>query len=314
MFRIRCHFFRIFLLSVFSAVPAIIHSQEAEHSANQTENFDQNESRSSLFAGTGVGNNLVLASSLSHHQQFYYGSLTYGFNNKIYLSASSFHLPGFSPFMAFHTFSLNYSHGFTDWLDVSLTGSRYQIAGNLSDTLFKSFFYGDFTLGLDWRILYSKISVNRLISETNSTFFQLRNSRYIQASAFPGKEAYIYFDPYINLLAGSLTRIKSDEGTSVGISSSLGSFGQGPSGMAPVNVPRPGPGTAPGTGTGTNTSIVTSVFFGLMEISMGLPVGINLGRLTLEAEPGYVIPMYDDPSIPSPKGFTFLFNCYIQIF
>jgi hypothetical protein len=305
MLRIKLQFNRFFLFSVLSAVPVIAYSQEPADSGIQ---------RSSLFAGTGIGNNLVLASSLSHHQQFYYGSVTYGFDNKLYVSASSFHLPGFNPFLAFSTFSLNYSHGFTDWLDVSLTGSRYQIAGNLRDTLFDSFFYGDFTIGFDWNILYSKISVNRLISGTNSTFFQIRNSRYIQTSALPGKEGYIYFDPYFNLLAGSLTRITSDEGTSVGISSPLGSFGQGAAGMAPGTIPRPGTGTTPGTGTGTNTSVVTSVFFGLMEISMGLPVGMNLGKLTIEAEPGYVIPMYDDPSIPSPKGFTFLFNCYIQIF
>jgi hypothetical protein len=305
MFRIKLPFYRFFLFSILTAVPISAYSQEPADTGIQ---------RSSLFAGTGIGNNLVLASSLSHHQQFYYGSVTYGFDNKLYVSASSFHLPGFSPFLAFNTFSLNYSHGFTDWLDVSLTGSRYQIAGNLEDTLFNSFFYGDFTIGFDWNILYSKISVNRLISETNSTFFQIRNSRYIQTSALLGKEGYIYFDPYINLLAGSLTRITSDEGTSVGISSPLGSFGQGAAGMAPVTVPRPGTGTSPGPGTGTNTSVVTSVFFSLMEISMGIPIGVNLGKLTIEAEPGYVIPMYDDPSIPSPKGFTFLFNCYIQIF
>ena len=51
-----------------------------------------------------------------------------------------------------------------------------------------------------------------------------------------------------------------------------------------------------------------------MEIDFGLPVGFNIGKLTIEAEPGYILPMYEVTGMPSPKGFAFLLSCSFKIF
>ena len=51
-----------------------------------------------------------------------------------------------------------------------------------------------------------------------------------------------------------------------------------------------------------------------MEVDLGLPVGLNVGKLTIEAEPGYVIPIYTVTGLPSPKGFVFLLSCSFKIF
>jgi hypothetical protein len=206
-------------------------------------------------------------------------------------------LPDFEPFLAYHAFSLNYNHVFNSWIDISVVGSRYQIPDELSDTLFKSFFFGEFTFGLDWRLLYSKFSVSELFSETNRTYFLFRNSRYFQTPYFLNDKAYISFDPYVNLLFGSLTKTVTSDGTSIGISSPFNTYGKEKN----------------SSGTSTSTSLTTT-FFGLMEVDLGLPVGINFKRFTIEAEPGYILPMFSDPEIPSPEGFVFLINCYLKIF
>lgn len=75
-----------------------------------------------------------------------------------------------------------------------------------------------------------------------------------------------------------------------------------------------GSGNGTGSGTsGTPPSTTTSVFFGLMEIDFGLPISLDTGRLVFEIEPGYVLPMFTDPSIPNPEGFSMMCNLYIKI-
>jgi len=253
-----------------------------------------------IYAGIGYGSNMVLGSTYSQDQPYYYGALIYGYNNEFFASVSTFHLSAFDPLLAYHTFSLNYSHVFNSWFDISTGVSRFQVTSELTDTLFNSFFYGDFTLGIDWRLLYSKLSVVGLFSETNSAYFQLRNSRYFQTPEFFNKKAYFSFDPYASLLFGSLTETITSEGTTIGISSPINSSGSGKN-------------SSGGSGGTTSTS-VTSSFFGLMEVDLGLPIGFNIGKFTIEAEPGYVIPMFTVPDMPDPKGFVFMLSCSFNIF
>ena len=113
------------------------------------------------------------------------------------------------PLLAFYTGSLNYNHAFNSWFDISAGVYRYQVHPSLADTLLRNFTYGDLTLGIDWRLIYSKISVGTLLSDENQTYFQIRNSRYFQTPEFSRKKFYISFDPYINLLLGPRYKIES---------------------------------------------------------------------------------------------------------
>jgi hypothetical protein len=265
----------------------------------------------SLYTSAGYGNNMILGSSFSQYQPFYYGSLIYGYNNEFYVSASTFHLSAFEPFLAYHTFSINYSHVFNSWFDISLDASRYQVANELADTLFNSFFYGDITLGVDWKLLYSKLSVIGLLSETSATYFQIRNSRYFQTPEFFNKKAYISFDPYASLLFGSLTQTTTSDGTTTGISSPFHTSGSASTSAGGSG----GSGGFGGSGSsGTTSTTKTSIIFGLMEIDFGLPVGFNTGKLTIEAEPGYVLPMHEILGMPSSEGFVFTLTCSFKIF
>ncbi|MCX6301336.1 MAG: hypothetical protein NTW82_04065 [Bacteroidia bacterium] len=247
-----------------------------------------------LYTSLGLGNNMVyMGSSISGDKPYYFGSLTYGFKEKLYASVSSFHLSAFDPFLAFNTFSLNYSHTVNSWFDLSAGVSRYQVNSELTDTLFNRFFYGDLTLGFDWKILYTKLSAGGVFSESSGLYLQMRNSRYFQTPQFFNDKAYISFDPNVNMLFGTLTETTTSSGTTTGVTqpfSSKKSSGKNPSGTT------------------------TKEFFSLMEVDLGVPVAFNMGRVTVEVDPGFIIPLYSDTDPLNPKGFSLLLSCYVKIF
>jgi hypothetical protein len=251
----------------------------------------------SLYTGAGYGSNMIyLGSTISRNQSYGYGNITYGFRNQLYASVSAVHLSGTDPFLAFYIGALNYNHVINSWLDISAGIYRYQIPPSLADTLFSNFTYGDLTLGFDWKLLYSKLSVGGLFSEENQVYFQFRNSRYFQTPEFFKGKANISFDPYANLLFGTLIEIETSAETSV-------------------------VATSPGrkwrqkyTSQGTSTITSTSKRFGIMEVDFGLPVALNTDFMTIEAEVNYVLPLYNDPSWRSPKGFIFMLSGFFRIF
>jgi len=245
------------------------------------------KSKHNLYGSAGAGYNMIyMGSSLSQDKPFYSGGLIYGFNKEFYVSAYGVHLNIFDPLISFSSFSLNYSHAFNSWFDIALSASRYQANKTLTDTLFTSFFYADLTLGFDWKLLYTKLSAGGLFSESSSAYLQLRNSRFFQTpEMFKGK-AFFSFDPYVNLLFGVLT--ETTEGTVLSPPYRKG-------------------------GRNGNSSSSTTSRFGLMEIDLGLPISFDIGRFTIDAEPGYTIPVYSGTTIQSAKGFVFSLSVYFRI-
>jgi hypothetical protein len=253
----------------------------------------KNESPHSLYTGIGYSNNMIyMGSNISLDKPVYSGSITYGYKNELFASVSLNHLTVFDPLLAFSTFSLSYNHDFNSRFDISLSVSMYQANSELTDTLFNSFFYGNLAVGFDWNILYTNLSVGGIFSESSNAYFQLKNSRYFETPKFMNDKAYFSFDPYVNLLFGTLTKTVTADGTSIGVS----------------------PPFRPKQSSGQHSSSTTSTFFSLMEVDFGLPVGFTIGRLTIEAEPGYILPTYSDTGIQSPEGFTLFLNIYYKIF
>jgi len=288
---------------------------------------DTSASTHNLYTAAGYGSNMIyLGSSMSQNQSYGYASLMYGYKNALYASLSGVHLSSIDPFISFGIGSLSYSHTFNSWFDISAGLYRYQFAGSLTDSLFNNFFYGDLTLGFDWKILYSKVSAGTIFSEGSQGYLQFRNSRYFQTPAFSKGKMYFAFDPYINILFGSLTRIETSTDTIITVSSP---FLQSVSGSAvgAGNGKGNGRGNGNGGGSGSSSStgstssssqILTGTAytsgFGVMEIDFGLPVSLNTERMTIEAEAGYVLPVFDDPVYQSMKGFVFTFSMFIRIF
>ncbi|HNU16044.1 MAG: hypothetical protein GT600_11750 [Bacteroidales bacterium] len=268
-------------------------SQEKDKSGNE-----KSESLHSVYSGLGFGNNMIyLGSNVSQDKPFLYTSVAYGYKNEFFASVSVNHLTAYDPLLSFTSFTLNYNRDLNSWFDISVGLSRYQVNKELSESLFSSFFYGYLNLGFDWKILYTQLNAGGVFSEGSGAFFSLRNSRYIKTSDLAGGKAYFYFDPYFNLLFGNLTRTTTADGTSTGVTPPF----------------KPGGGSSSG-GSGSGSGVTTSTFFSLMELDLGLPAGFTFGKLTLEAEPGYIIPTFSDTGITDPKGFTLFFNIFYKIF
>jgi len=288
-------------LSVLLLVPPAISAQTANKPlpASDTVKTGENGSSHALYSGGGYGSNMIyLGSTISQDHPYGYGSVSYGFKNELFASVSAVHLSGLDPFLAFYIGSLSYSHPFNNWFDISAGVYRYQVDPSLTDTLFDSFTFGDVTLGFDWKLIYTKISAGSLFSDFSQAFFQIRNSRYFQTPEFFRGKANFSFDPYVNLLSGTITEVQSATETSYYYSVS-----------SPYRKWRNN-----GQGSSTSTTYSYSDRFGLLEIDLGIPVAFNTDFMTIEAEPSYVIPLYDDTYYPGAKGFIFQLSLFFRIF
>ena len=285
---------RLLCIILFIIPVNSLSKSRAEKSDTIAYKTDSLLSGSVLVTSLGYGTNFIyLGSTISRNQPYGYSSFTYGHNNEFYASISAVHLSKLSPFVAFYTGSLNYSHVFNSWFDISAGFSRYQVTASLGDILFNSFNYGDLTFGLDWKIIYTKISGGILLSEEKNGYLQIRNSRYFETPDFTKKKLSVTFDPYFTVLLGTITKLETSEGEIVTVSPPYkkgGKYGQ----SKPV------------------TTISRS--FGFMEADMGLPVSLNAGKFTLEAEPGYIIPVSDDSGYSGAEGFYFTISAYFRIF
>jgi len=287
--------FSLLLLSTF------IQAQKPGPSGEDKPQTDSLNSggRHSLFAGAGYGSNFIyLGSTISGDRPYGYGSVSYGYNNEFYVSLSAVHLSDLDPFGAFYTGSITYSHTFNNWFDISAGMYRYQVEPSLTDTLFNSFTYGDLTLGFDWKLLYTKVSAGGLFSEESQAYFQMKNSHYFQTpQLFKGK-ANISFDPYINMLFGTITRVQTNGESTYYYSVSSHSRSWRKNGQ--------------GQGQGQQTTY--SDLFSLMEIDLGIPISLNTDILTIEAEPSFVFPLYDDSFYPGTGGFVFQISLFFRVF
>lgn len=282
-------------------IPSILFSQEelADTLINVADTTNVKTSPHALYAAAGFGNNMIyLGSTISQEQPFGYAGLTYGLNNKFYVSFSATSISGLDPFISMYSGSLTYNHTFNSWFDISAGLYSYYVPPVLRDTLFSNFVYTDLTTGIDWRFLYSKLSVGALVADQSQIYLQFRNSRYFQTGDFFRGKANVSFDPYINLIAGTYTTAETITGSDT-VVSSVPPFGNGR---------KNNPANQPGSQT------VYSRNFSMMELDLGLPVSLNFDLFTFEVEAGYLLPLSSDPYFASSEGFILLFSGYFRIF
>lgn len=263
---------------------------------------------SSLYAGSGYGNNLLyLGTTMSQGNSFGYASAAYGLKDKLYLSATAYTISGLSPFMTFYSLDLNFSHTFNSWFDISTGISRYNVAEKLRDTLFGNFSYAYATLGFDWRILYTQLSAGLFIADETLPYVQARFSRYFETRSFARDKAFFSIDPYVNILAGSIFHTESPQGaTGTGMNQGTGTETGIGIGSGTWKRERKGRHQPPGT------TITSS--FGLIELDLGLPAAFSHDFFTLELEPGYIIPLYPGKELPRNGRFLFLVSLFFRIF
>lgn len=266
-------------------------------SLSQSGNAPETESLTpihSLYAGAGSGSNMIyLGSTISQNQPFFSASVTYGFRNKLFASASATHIREVDPYLAFYSLSLNYSHTFNSWFDISSSIAGYKVPESLQETLFTDFTFINFTTGFDWNLIYTKLSFGGLISEDSRGYLQIRNSRYFETPEFFKGKGQISFDPNINTLFSEMVKIESITGiTKYGASPPFRHFKKNPN---------------------TTTDIYSSKF-GLIDFEFSLPVTFSYGNFSIEVESTYILPAYTNSDYPAQKGFSFFLNAYLKIF
>jgi len=280
------------LLQAFVTNTVAQSPDETETQAD-TSSVTEESSIHSVYAGAGFGSNMIyLGTTMSQDHSFGYTSFSYGLMDKFYLSATGYTINDFTPFLAFYSLGLTFNHTFNSWFDISLNLSRYNVAESLKDTLFNSFTYADATLGFDWRILYSKISVGGLMAGESQFYIQTRHSRYFETPSFADDKAFFSFDPYVNLLFARMISIETADGTTTTVS----------------------PGYRPWKNNTQGSSTTYTETFGPMEIDFGLPIAFNYDFFTIELEPGYVLPFYSDTGATGMKGFLFMASAFFRIY
>ena len=286
---------------------------------------------------------IYLGSTISQNQPYLYGAAAYSLFEKIYVSGGAFYLSNLSkPAPAFYSAALTFNQDIFKWLDISAGMYRYMVKPELTDTLFGSFNYADVTMGIDWKLLYTEVSYGAFIMAEPPAYLQVKNSRYFETPGFFRKKATVSFQPYVNLLLGTLGTTQIFEGseiitttqtytTPVTVTTGSGAGAGTGAGSGTGQGQGQGPGSGSSTGSTTTTTTTTtttettiteiptyntvySESFNMLELEFGLPVSFNLDFMSLETEVSYILPMYNDPSYPSPKGFILSFSAFFKIF
>ncbi len=176
----------IIIFAICIVLPSVAFGQSdtLSHSSKESPVSDASvEKNHSLYTGLGAGSNMIyLGTSISDNKPFYAASVTYGYKNALFASASAAHLNQTSPYIAFYNFAGNYSHAFNSWFDISADIAVYKTSRPLQDSLFSDFGYLNLTTGFDWKILYTRISFSEIVSyskwvlSANKQLTLLRNS------------------------------------------------------------------------------------------------------------------------------------------
>lgn len=243
-----------------------------------------------FYLGSSYGSNLYyLGTSVSDDRGFLSTDLSYGYDSVLWISGSLYNLPGYSSALPFYDLSAGLNLPLGKSFDLGLTLARHQLTSR-PDTLFFNYTYALVSLGLDWKLLYSRLAVGRTFGEYGQTYLNLKNSRYMQSGNFFANNSFFSLEPSVNLYFGSFYRLHSRT-----ISSG------------------PGPGVRPGHGTGNWQYNYYTKGFGLLDVEFSIPVAFNAGIFTLEMEPVYLLPVFDDQSIHSAKGFSFFISAYVRL-
>jgi hypothetical protein len=279
-------FLLIALLAVLSSY-VIGQSRQTSDSTGSSDNIH------SLYAGAGGGSNMIyLGSTLSGNKPFYAASLSYGYRNSLFVSASATHLSGMYPYAAFYNAGINYSHAFNSWFDISADIAGYKAASSLRDSLFYDFMYLNLTTGFDWKLIYTRVSFSEVVSQRQEFYLMISNSHYFETPPFMKGKAQISFNPDIDILFANLVSVDSVAGTKT--------YGNPPPFSHAKKKTTPG-------------SESYSEKFGLMDLEFSLPVTLSLGRLSVELQPGWLLPIHSTPVYQEPEGFIFYLNIFYKI-
>jgi hypothetical protein len=245
-----------------------------------------------LFAGVTYGNN---SSFLGRYQTqvlpYYSADISYKTKAGLWFSCVAYGISGTATLVDEIDLLAGWNFNVSKRLDASLFYTRYFFTETTD--LLKSSVQNttSASLGLDWGLLYSKISSNYIFGGANDVFLVFDNSRYIEFPRVFNDKDYLSIEPKVSIIAGTQTFVEShmiSQGTPVSVP-----IGGGPGG--PRGRPSGGGSTYSTTAESSRTS------FNILSYEVSLPLAYTTGRLSFEVSGRYCKPvnlLEGDNSVP----------------
>jgi hypothetical protein len=244
-----------------------------------------------LFFGSTYGNN---SSFLGRYQTkvlpYYSADVSYKSKTGLWLSLLGYDITNTLTFMDEVDIIAGWNINLSKRIDVSAFYTRYFFRE--STELIKASVANTLTAaaGLDWTLVYTKVSAHYNFGGTDDFFLVLDNSRYIEFPKVFSKRDYLSLDPRISIISGTQTFVDThyiNRGTPL-----FNPPGGGPS------PPRGRPG--PGSGS-TSTAESFQTTFNVLSYEFTLPASYTIGNLSFELTARYSIPvnlLEGDTSVP----------------
>jgi hypothetical protein len=174
-------------------------------------------------------------------------------------------------------------------VDASFYYTKFFFAENTE--LLKAYVSHSFSasLGLDWKILYTKATSSLIIGDSPDFFLIIDNSRYLEISRIFSKNDYISFEPRVSFIGGTQTFVESfyiNQGVP-----------GGPPGSKPGMGGPPGSGSPDGSTSGTTVSYYEKRFQ-MLSYEFSMPITYGFGNFAFEVSGRYSTPMN------LPEGYT----------
>lgn len=243
-----------------------------------------------LFFGLTYGNN---SSFLGRYQTevlpYYSADISYKSKAGLWLSLLAYDIYNSNAFVDEVDLMAGWNNNLSKRFDASVFYTRYFFTESTESIKASVANTATGALGLDWRLLYSKISAHYIFGGTHDFFVVIDNSRYIEFPGILHKEDYLSLDPKISMIWGTQTFVDThymNRGT--------------PLIDAPGGGPSP-PRGKPGSGGSPSTSESFQTTFSALSYEFILPVSYNTGQFSLEISGRYAIPvnlLEGDTSVP----------------
>lgn len=273
----------LFLLIAFSCLllnPTGLKAQSNEKQEQAAENTEQSARERYFIFGTAWGNN---SSFLGRNQEerlpFLSTDFSYISKSGFWLSAVAYQVLNTASTIDEVDLSAGWSFYPSDRIDAALYYSKFFFSPESSLLKASTGNTANGYVGLDWNILYSRITATATFGGSTDVFLILDNSRYFSTGSLLHKSDTVSIEPRFSLIAGTQTFVENHM-TRQGIS--------------PVYSPgtgRPGGPGAGGKGAGTTEEQSTQTSFNILNYELALPVTYSIGKLSLEITPRYSIPV-----------------------
>lgn len=241
--------------------------------------------------GASWGNNSsFLGRNQSERLPFYSTDLSYISKKGFWLSAIAYQVVNTTSFVDEVDLTAGWAFTLSSRLDAALYYSKFFFSPE--STLLKSTTGNALSghLGLDWNLVYSRLTTTATFGGSTDFFLILDNSRSFGTGKLLHKADSLVIEPKFSILAGTQHFVETHMTSSPAPD------------VSPIGLP--GRPAGPGGGGTTQTETTTSSF-SVLNYEVSLPITYSINNLSLEVVPRYAIPVNQlEGSVQEPQLFV----------